>query len=683
MIDKSVLKDVVAAYKRDFAGWWPEEKFKWEAVKCFQDNWDVDAPDFAGMIGRSLDKTDNLLISVNNFPASMITQFAEASPERVRKLFKMLYNESIDLAERFENFKAEAEVLRREFTPEAKNHYQNENVISVYLWLKYPDKYYIYKIGVLKDVADTLNSNYVFKRGHYSENIRNYLGLYDEICSELQRDSELTALLKSSLTPDCYTDPQFRTLTVDIAFYISKVFCNSKPVIWKISHGTERTGISDEYKSIFADRHVVVVNGETKPKAIAGVSQGKLFTDRIKQGDYFYLCYGNEIKLLGQITSECAAENPELKNGWYEWGYQTIATAVNHEPYKGEKKWWTPNDNSTCIKVQNNKLFEKLILQPYFHMSIDDLEDCDFESTEVEKSDSKEKSQEPTVIKPYTKSDFLSEVYMSESEYNSLRGLLLHKKNIILQGAPGVGKTFAAERLAYSVMGEMDNSRIGRIQFHQNYSYEDFMMGYKPDGERFSLKTGIFYDFCKKAEEQPADKYHFFIIDEINRGNLSKIFGELLMLIEKDYRGTPTVLAYNGEPFSVPQNLYIIGMMNTADRSLAMIDYALRRRFSFFDMEPGFDSEGFKKYQAGLANEKLDKLVEQVERLDEYISNDKSLGKGFCIGHSYFCGQKQCSDEWLHAIVEYDILPTLREYWFDDEQKVSEWEGKLRGAING
>ena len=162
---------------------------------------------------------------------------------------------------------------------------------------------------------------------------------------------------------------------------------------------------------------------------------------------------------------------------------------------------------------------------------------------------------------------------------------------------------------------------------------------------------------------------------------MSKIFGELLMLIEKDYRGTSLTLAYDGLPFRVPKNLYIIGMMNTADRSLAMIDYALRRRFSFFDMEPGFESEGFKAYQAGLNSEKLNKLVEEVKSLNTAIIEDKSLGKGFCIGHSYLCGAETCSEEWLQGVVEYDILPMLAEYWFDELDKYEEWKKRLTEIV--
>lgn len=269
----------------------------------------------------------------------------------------------------------------------------------------------------------------------------------------------------------------------------------------------------------------------------------------------------------------------------------------------------------------------------------------------------------------YTKDDFLSEVYMNSEAYDSLVGLLMQKKNIILQGAPGVGKTFTAKRLAYSMLGLKDDDQIELVQFHQNFSYEDFIMGYKPteDGG-FVLKSGIFYNFCKKARSNP-DKQYFYIIDEINRGNVSKIFGELLMLIENGYRGKNIRLAYTGEDFTVPENIYIIGMMNTADRSLAMIDYALRRRFSFFEMEPGFSTDGFKQYQKSLHDETFDKVIEAIADLNTVIANDDSLGTGFCIGHSYFCDQEEVSKEWLRNVVNYDIAPMLKEYWFDDPQK--------------
>lgn len=279
----------------------------------------------------------------------------------------------------------------------------------------------------------------------------------------------------------------------------------------------------------------------------------------------------------------------------------------------------------------------------------------------------------------YTADDFLQDVYMSEERYNTLVNLLLTKKNIILQGAPGVGKTYAAKRLAYSIMGEKDTSRVKMVQFHQSYSYEDFIMGFRPTQTGFELKTGVFYEFCRKAADD--DRPYFFIIDEINRGNLSKIFGELFMLIENDKRGVELQLLYADEQFSIPSNVHIIGMMNTADRSLAMLDYALRRRFAFFDILPAFDSTGFRSYRKNVNNPKFDKLISAVQQLNEAIANDESLGEGFCVGHSYFCTNVTINDEWLKSVVKFELIPLLKEYWFDEPTKVKTWANTLCEAI--
>lgn len=288
----------------------------------------------------------------------------------------------------------------------------------------------------------------------------------------------------------------------------------------------------------------------------------------------------------------------------------------------------------------------------------------------------------PNDFQPYSTDDFLAEVYLDTQEYEDLRGILGWKKNIILQGPPGVGKTYAARRLAYSMMGTRDSSRVELVQFHQSYSYEDFVMGYKPDGSGFALKDGVFKRFCDLARLD-SDNEYYFIIDEINRGNLSQIFGELLVLLEADKRGKPATLAYTDEPFSVPGNLYVIGMMNTADRSLALIDYALRRRFSFFEMKPAFASEGFQQYQSSLENENFNTVVRTIAELNHDIADDPALGKGFCIGHSYLCGtsKDKIKDEWLRAVLRYDIIPLLEEYWFDEPEKLESWKFRLEGLI--
>ena len=286
---------------------------------------------------------------------------------------------------------------------------------------------------------------------------------------------------------------------------------------------------------------------------------------------------------------------------------------------------------------------------------------------------------------PYGKEDFLKDVFIEEPEYNELVNLLLYKKNIILQGSPGVGKTFMAKRLAYSIIERVSAFQVDMIQFHQNYSYEDFIMGYKPTDNGFELKPGVFYNFCKKAEANP-DKQFFFIIDEINRGNLSKIFGELMMLIEGDKRKEKIKLAYRNEYFGVPENVYLIGMMNTADRSLALMDYALRRRFSFYEVTPAFKRTSFVAHMNTYITDAslVVAINERLAGLNDVISDEDSsgLGKGFCIGHSYFCvppRQGQTPQQWYESIVKYEISPLLDEYWWDDKGKADDCKKRLLG----
>ena len=941
MFNNASLSAAVEKYKTAFSqSHWDEERYKWEAVKRFQARWNIDEPDFAKMFMEATDKTSNLLDTKNRYPRSAIQFLSTADTEAIRTLFRELYDDSKDVIARIEDFQHEVDALYVKNNPpdKTRQHYQDVNTITTYLWLQFPDRYYIYRYTDFKTAAKVVGSDLEIKKGNTAVNLDGCYKLYDEICAYLADDKDLSNILQPKLDDDCYPDSARKILTQDFVFYLNDLmnkkgdadeqgwfpeeydpgitvdgwrellandriftqssleimkrlvdtggmatcsqlsskygetinFYNSgssalakrvaaetgcpplesqnedtrwwpilytgraaaketegifvwrlrdelrcalmetdlsgiplygkrRPAIWKISHGT--THISSTEAKQFEARRVIVVHKDTKAKASKKITQGEDFMTNMREGDFFYLCYGNRIQLLGRISSDEVKLNPEKQDDWYERPYTVIARSRDSSPYKGPQKWWTPNNNSTCIMVSeaDKPVFEKVILEPYFDLSIYTLLGktkrywwlnaspkiwsfsqigvggeqfysfengknnkrriyqnfldaqmgdiiIGYESSPVKKivalcvvsrenngtrlyfkktenlvvpvdyatiKDCPELGQmeclnqhgslfkltprEYEVImemvrdanpaewagacEEYKKEDFLSDVYMSEEQFGRLSALLKHHKNLILQGAPGVGKTYAAKRLAYAVMGEKDDERIAMVQFHQSYSYEDFIAGYKPQEEGFSLQYGIFYQFCRKAENRP-NKPFFFIIDEINRGNMSKIFGELLMLIEKDYRGSSLTLACDGTAFSVPENLYIIGMMNTADRGIALVDYALRRRFGFFDMRPGFQSTGFKKYQANLESKVFDALIRCVEELNEEIEQDESLGKGFCIGHSYFCSQEECAVEWMRAVVEYDLIPTLEEYWFDEPNKLARWSGHLRGVFN-
>lgn len=797
MFDEFRLKEALVSYKRDFAQkLWPNEKYKWQAVKCFQLNWDVNATDFAEMLKKSLSATANLLASVNNFPARMIQKFAEIVPEEVRAMYIELFDESKDVYERINSFKLKSSILLERYGNGAAQHYQNENSISTYLWLRYPDKYYIFKLSEVKVVASELESDYRFKKGAYADNIHNFYALYNEICAELQKDDELRNMVAAQVDSTCYSDPEIRTLTIDVGFYISRYYSkrNDEPAAdewWPTDYSPAIS--TEEWIALLNDAEVFIPSSLEIMKRILDYGGKATCTQlSVKYGETKNFYNSGSVALARRVAERTGCPVMQRDTGdprwWtilyvgkdagkdeegsYIWKLRdelesalrqvdlsevSLYAKSDDEGTDGFRCWWltakpkiwsfsdTPvgevmsyslyNENGNKRRIFQNFLdakagdmiigyeatpvlkivaiarvtaeqdgeklyFEKVegLASPIDYQTLrecPELERMEFFQNpqgslfkltrgeydfimDIIRDENPVQQEAPN--DPYTSEDFLRDVYMTSADYTKIQAVLRNKKNIILQGAPGVGKTFAAKRLAWSMMGEIDESRVEFVQFHQNYSYEDFVMGYKPVEDGFELRNGIFYRFCQRAANQP-DKDFFFIIDEINRGNMSKIFGELLMLIERDYRGTKATLAYNGLPFSVPKNLYIIGMMNTADRSLAMIDYALRRRFSFFDMEPGFDSEGFRQYQASLNNETLNALVERVKDLNKEIAADKSLGKGFCIGHSYFCGQDTCTDEWLDSIVNYDILPMLSEYWFDDTAKLQRWENILRGVL--
>ncbi len=669
--------------------------------------------------------------------------------------------------------------------------------ITVYLWLKYPSKYDVFKYSVCKGTSQYLENTFVPKKGNVPANIKGNMELIDEILTEVEKDEELLKMYKAKLDDKCYFDQTYRTLAFDISFYIANFLNDSGSNSEDWIAADYDPGITKEQwirllndEEVFTDQAMEIVTrmrdyggqatctqlatkyGETKnfynmgstalAKRVAEKTHCELRTDDEGKTRYWSVLYvgryadkDEEGSFVWKLRDELAAaleevdlsevalfaETVDEKHYWWLnanpkiWSFADINIG-------GVQSYTLYNDNGNKRRIFQNFLdakpgdlvigyesnpvkqvvalariaqendgqnlyFEKVegLSVPIDYATLKDIAELErmeyfqnpqgslFKLTKGEYDlimdiirEENPLPENTDQLETYTREDFLSEVYMTGDSYDTLRNILLKKQNIILQGAPGVGKTFAAKRLAYSVMGVKDESRIEFVQFHQNYSYEDFIMGYKPVGDGFELQNGIFYKFCMKAANNPEALY-FFIIDEINRGNMSKIFGELLMLIEKDYRGTKATMAYNGLQFAVPKNLYIIGMMNTADRSLAMIDYALRRRFSFFPMEPGFESDGFKKYLSELNDDTLYTLIDVVIALNKAITEDPSLGAGFCIGHSYFCGQKKENEEdlagWMTSVVDYDIIPMLEEYWFDEPDKVRLWRNRLNGVFNG
>ena len=305
-------------------------------------------------------------------------------------------------------------------------------------------------------------------------------------------------------------------------------------------------------------------------------------------------------------------------------------------------------------------------------------------------------SEDDDQLPHYTPEYASADLFMSEDEIRKLVAQLKRKKNLVLQGPPGTGKTYLAKRLAWLLAGTRSEERIETVQFHQSFGYEDFVRGYRPTASGgFELKDGPFLHFCELARQQ-SDKPLVIVIDEINRGNLSRIFGELLMLIEADKRLEEWAvrMAYSKEgedKFFVPPNLYLIGTMNTADRSLALVDYALRRRFAFHTIEPAFGNERFIRHleERSVPERLSNQIRERLDALNKTIREDTKLGEGFQIGHSYFCepheelheAQDQSEwEKWYEDVVRYEIEPLLAEYWFDDSERAKSEVEKLRRA---
>ena len=690
-IDHSKLQEVITEYKRYFPSHIGDEIYKWKAVKQFQDKWDIDAPDFIQMFMDATASFGNLLTSINHFPRAMVKGMYESEPETARQMFRNLYDEEQPLVDRVSRFLAEADRIRETYWP-TKMHYQDLNVISTYLWARYPDKYYIYKFSELRVTSRVLRSSYVVRKGADARSFLQFVEFMNLVREEVQKDPNIRPMLNSVLTSDCYRDESLNGVVVDINFFVGCFYKDVK------SNTSAETSVVKYW--LYAPGEGACLwedcrkNGEMM---IGWPELGDLsqYGSREAMRDQMHLEYGEDGSYVNNSLATWQFVN-DLRIGDVVFAKKGRTVILGRGVVEGEYRYdkergdycnvrnvrWTDAGMWITEELRAMKTLTDISEKPEYVKRLNMIVDDQF-PPEKEEVNNTNPILNPLQSKytPYSRKDFLSEVYMSEEDLDDLENLLINKKNVILQGAPGVGKTFCARRLAYVMMGEKDTSRIAFIQFHQNYSYEDFIMGYKPAGGNFELQEGVFYRFCKDAAQDPSRDY-FFIIDEINRGNLSKIFGELLMLIERDYRGEELTLAYKDEKFSVPENLYIIGMMNTADRSLAMIDYALRRRFSFHEMHPGFQSDGFKNYQALLDNERFDRLIDKIETLNKSIAKDESLGVGFELGHSYFCGQDYVDDTWLKQVVKYDILPMLKEYWFDNRPEVKKWEDELNSIFN-
>ena len=806
-IDESKLYSLIEIFKGGFKENFLEEKYKWEAVKHFQDNWNIDAEDFPTMLSYALSKTGNLLAATNFFPRRMIKQYATRFPEEVRGLFEGLFYESSDLKERIDAFIAGIEYIHKQWNGNGTlNHYQTFNAVSTYLWLRYPDKYYIYKPSVAKLMFEKLGVDMKLTPLRANAVIKTY-ELYDYISKTLCKDNEFKKMLVESLADTCYSDEFMVTAAIDLGYYFKKQ--------QKASATTLPPNPTLETK------YWMYAPGENASK-----------WSRCKEQSI--ICIGwDEMGDLSQINtlSECrdglrdVYENPDssfMNDGLAIWEF-------SHVMQNG--------DIIYAKRGLSNIIARGIVKSEYIY----DQSQEDFCHTrKVEWTHIGEWTLENIVLKTLTDitkyPDYVTkiEAMITEGKNNNKQSpqydekcsyyikLLLKNKNLILNGAPGTGKTYLAKQIAAQIIfdgnvpedfeeNEMFINQYGFVQFHPSYDYTDFVEGLRPTPPNkngnigFERKDGIFKAFCRNAistsssqivstfqsiydsivkdievgaitsyqnrqgqncplrvndkgrieyrasENSPRtekeeniklfydyfiknniydissyerDDYwnliaelsngstnkvdyieygwilqellnrthkvfkesiteikpYIFIIDEVNRGEISKIFGELFFAIDPGYRGKKgkvqtqyqNLITDESDPFKdgfyIPENVYIIGTMNDIDRSVECMDFAMRRRFAF------------KEITAEESAKNMGVDPDRMKRLNNAISGIEGFDSSFHIGAAYFRGVTDYEELWelkfQGLLKEYlrgmpdaeENLNTLKEAYFKTEE---------------
>lgn len=778
MMNYTTLQEVISKYKRDIKKHWELERYKWVAIKHFQEHWDIDAENFAEMFRESISKTYNLLNSSRNFPGAQIYDFAKENPEKVREMFRLLFHDKTDLYLRIKLFQESGKEIfdhHNEVNPEVfwKTYYQNDNAVTTYLWLRYPDKYFIYKYSEYTAVEKILCDSHNIKKG---AGLKPGYALYEELHKNLRNEPELIELWNNLLDDNCYSDPELITGTVDLGFYISR-YC--KPTeeqsarYWVINHKYSNASAQEmlALRESALRSNSAYMQEEYGHQSGAAVTMNWKLAVQVKRGDYIFLRNGDRVYAVGQAIAPRKEHNIELNaqsiisnNSNYPYlsgSYTGVIVFEDAEVFYEDLTDGTANNWGQRFDVDAWQYYT-----PYGVPPIKKYVDSYAQNTirEIAKEDGEQ------LIK-----ELKQQLGMKYEILNQLEQC----RNLILTGAPGTGKTYLAKQIARLMLfGKSDENELNEaekeiyknnvefVQFHPSYDYSDFVEGMRPftsdEGSAtlgFERKNGVFKEFCKRAilnaevendnfdeawaamiaditsqdyidvrlisgkgmfrvelneygtglanrtypnnvyekdqwivgkskffskdqlkniyhgrngvpggghdnyrraivehmkqnyglkdyeQIQVAPKPYIFIIDEINRGELSKILGELFYSIDPGYRGVigrvktqyQNLIAeedtfYDG--FYVPENVYILGTMNDIDRSVESMDFAIRRRFTWREIS-AVDTQ---KEMLQLLDESIrEKAKKSMNALNDAILNpDYHLGEAYQIGASYF-----------------------------------------------
>lgn len=681
--DFSVQQKIIEKYKSILkVNGIKDEEYKWQILG--KNQWKLDEPDFTAMVKKVPFK--NLIYPM---AIAVVFKLSETYPDELKAILKGLFHGDNNLSERVKTFRHEVDRLYRKIEPELAAHH-DERTAATYLAFYDANSYPLYKNSFYAKYCKALGK----RQASTNEKYQHYTELLNELIgNHIQKDSELLQLYNDAKPADAFKDNNLLLLaqdmlyrTLDGLFEELSALKPSQPNVTDII----KTEVGDEPSSEYASDAVEEQQGATNfwwlnaNPTLWSISKWEVddeqtYTTRNERG--------NKRRIYKHFQS--------VQPGDLMFGYETspvkqikalfeITKSIHQSKTQGEviefkmiEKFNVPVDWNA---LQNNPALTECEVFKNNQGSLFRLTEEEFDIIRELIDDKNIEITDTGIVKPvtYTYITDPDKPFIPEEEFKQATELLRRKKNIILQGPPGVGKTFIAKKLAYELLGQKNDANIEMVQFHQSYSYEDFIQGLRPGRAGFELKNGVFYSFCKKAHAHPGRMF-FFVIDEINRGNLSKIFGEVMMLIEPDKRHEKNALKLTycedeHDRFYIPENIYIIGTMNTADRSLAIVDYALRRRFAFITLHPHY-GKAFRNFLQSIdvSESIVEHIVTSIEKVNWKIREDANLGTGFQIGHSYFCTYPSGANEkdWFNQVVNFEIKPLLEEIWFDNTDQAN------------